>query len=341
VDLAMSLFISLRRFWVIGFLAGYSLLSGSTTVAFAAEAPYDPTTAIFDKFETHELVVEDSDRRRQIGLKVYAPATGKPEPVILFSHGLGGTKDGAKYLGEHWAKRGYIAVFMQHPGSDAAVWTDKPQGERMAALRNAASPQNFRDRVSDLKVTLDQIVAWNKDQNHHLANRCQIDEIGMSGHSFGAITTQAVSGQVFPIGRGLADRRIKAATLLSPSPPRRGADPQTAFGSVSIPWLLMTGTADSIPFTDLQPSERLKVFPPLPKGQKYELVLHNAEHSAFGMRPLPNETHPHNPNHHPAIQAISTAFWDSTLRHDERARKWLESDEARTVLEANDHWQFK
>ena len=54
------------------------------------------------------------------------PTNTAPVPVILFSHGLGGNREGSKFLGEHWAARGYVAVFLQHPGSDDSVWKGKP-----------------------------------------------------------------------------------------------------------------------------------------------------------------------------------------------------------------------
>jgi predicted dienelactone hydrolase len=55
-------------------------------------------------------------------------------PVVLFSHGLGGSRTGSVFLGEHWAARGYVAVFLQHPGSDDSIWKDKPWQERMRAM---------------------------------------------------------------------------------------------------------------------------------------------------------------------------------------------------------------
>lgn len=48
-----------------------------------------------------------------------------------------------------------------------------------------------------------------------------------------------------------------------------------------------------------------------------------------------------NPNHHRAILAITTAFWDSYLRDDAEAKKWLDSDAVRGVLEKADQWQKK
>ena len=51
----------------------------------------------------------------------------------------------------------------------------------------------------------------------------------MSGHSFGAITTKAVSGQHFLAG-DFTDARIKAAIAFSPSTPRVGSAHE-AFGA--------------------------------------------------------------------------------------------------------------
>jgi hypothetical protein len=166
--------------------------------------------------------------------------------------------------------------------------------------------------------------------------------VGMSGHSFGAHTTQAVSGQSFPlIGRRLTDTRITAAIAFSPSAPRRG-DPAAAFGSVAIPWMLMTGTKDTSPIGGATLESRTNVYPHLPPTiDKYELVLHNAEHSAFTDRPLPGDTQPRNPNHHRAILALSTAFWDANLRGDDSARAWLHGPKVRSVIQQRDGWQLQ
>jgi predicted dienelactone hydrolase len=208
-------------------------------------------------------------------------------------------------------------------------------------MQEAASPQNFLLRVRDVPAVLDQLEEWNKDKQHVVAGRLDIQRVGMSGHSFGAVTTQAVSGQSFPT-RGLqfTDARIKAALALSPSSPRRG-DPKLAFGSVKIPWLLMTGTKDMSPIGGQTIESRMAVYPSLPRGiDKYELVLHNAEHSAFSDRALPGDKEPRNPNHHRAILALSTAFWDAHLRNNDSARAWLHGVKGRSVLESQDRWQL-
>jgi hypothetical protein len=86
---------------------------------------------------------------------------------------------------------------------------------------------------------------------------------------------------------------------------------------------------------------RLLVFPSLPAGGKYELVLFNAEHSAFTDRALPGDTEPRNPNHHRAIPAVTTAFWDAYLRGDPMAKAWLNSESVNKILEPSDRWQKK
>jgi predicted dienelactone hydrolase len=211
----------------------------------------------------------------------------------------------------------------------------------MAALRAAADAKNFLLRVQDVSAVLDQLEKWNAESGHVLAGRLDLKRVGMSGHSFGAVTTQAVSGQSSARGRvALTEKRIVAALQMSPSLPK-GAEPKQAFGSVKIPWLLMTGTNDTSPIGEQTVESRLAVFPALPAGGKYELVLDKAEHSVFTERALPGDRERRNPNHHRAIVALSTAFWDAYLRKDEAAEAWLEGDGPRKVLEKGDRWQKK
>src|SRR5215212_8242215 len=98
--------------------------------------------------------------------------------------------------------------------------------------------------------------------------------------------------------------------------------------------MLMTGTKDVSPIGGADVASRLAVFESLPPGDKYEVVLENAEHSVFVQRPLPGEKEKRNPNHARVIRALSTAFWDTYLRRDDAARHWLNGDGPRTVLEA-------
>ncbi|MFM8735520.1 MAG: hypothetical protein ACKOC8_10035 [Pirellulales bacterium] len=55
----------------------------------------------------------------------------------------------------------------------------------------------------------------------------------------------------------------------------------------------------------------------------------------------PGDRGPRNPDHHRAILALSTAFWDAFLRGDAAARTWLDGDGLRAVLDTADRWQHK
>lgn len=334
----MDASIAARRIASIGLAAALLWVATGSRAA-----GYDPLQVAAEPAVTSiDRTMHDANRQRDIPVRIYLPAAGMPVPVILFSHGLGGSRENNPYLGRHWAARGYVAVFLQHPGSDASVWQDEPAARRKAALRKAASLENFQLRTGDVSAVLDELERWNGTAGDALAGRLDLRHIGMSGHSFGAVTTQAVAGQRYLRGTlSLADPRITAAVAMSPNAPTRGGGPQQAFGQVAIPWLLLTGTHDTAPIGEATVESRQAVFPALPPGGKYELVLDRAEHSAFSDRALPGDQRPRNPNHHRAILAISTAFWDAWLRDDAAARAWLDGDGPRSVLEPEDRWQRK
>lgn len=303
---------------------------------------YDPLRALSsEKGTVYDDSVKDRARNREVPVRIYLPAkSAGPVPVVLFSHGLGGSREGSTFLGQHWSKRGYVAVFLQHPGSDESVWKNESLGGRRRALVQAANGEQLALRTGDVSAVLDQLERWNAEPGHQFHQRVDLKRVGMSGHSFGAVTTQNVSGQSNVLGRSSLEPRIRAAVVMSPGVPAIG-NAERAFRSVKIPWLLLTGTHDDSPIGEQSPESRREVFPALPPGDKYELVLNQAEHSVFTDYKLPGETKGRNPSHHRAIEAISTAFWDAYLREDAAAKAWLQSDEVKSVLDQADQWQRK
>ena len=302
------------------------------------QSNYDPSTT------SGKVTVTDTefeyDDGKKVPLRIYLPESESAAPVILFSHGLGGSRKNNPYLGNHWAGRGYVVVFMQHSGSDEEIWKDVPRRERLKAFKAAASPESLKRRTGDVPATLDQLEKWNA-QGQKLAGRLDMEKIGMSGHSFGAITTQALSGQSYGRrGKMFTDERIKASIAMSPSAPQIGNDERT-FGEIKIPWLLMTGTKDKSVIARLTAEDRLKVFEQLPSsGHFYELVLYDAEHMAFSERTLSGGAQ-RNPNHHKSILALSSAFWDTYLKENQPAKNWLNGKESKKILDSKDKWQMK
>ena len=316
-------------------------LFGFVPVTDAAE--YDPM-AVFsaDPRSPVDVSIRDDRRDREIPIRVYLPKSVDSAPLILFSHGLGGSRRGGRYLGNHWSARGYVVVALQHIGSDESVWKGVPAGQRFSAMKSAASLQNNAARLRDVPVVLDQLTDWNQTRSHRFYHCFDVSKVGVSGHSFGAVTAQGVGGQTPPlIGNRFVDSRIGAAVMLSPSF-RGRSDPSRTFGNVQIPWLLITGTKDTSPIGDTDVENRRKVYASLPDTiDKYELVLHEAEHFAFADEQQQWREQQRDPNHHQSILAVTTAFWDSHLRCDANARRWLHGRGMRTVLQPRDQWQMQ
>lgn len=308
------------------------------TAMTATAATYDPLDVDKSEVRSETFEVRDAERERTIPIRVYFPEADKPAPVIIFSHGLGGSRDNNPYLGNHWAKRGYAVVFIQHPGSDESVWKGERPLKRMAAMQAAASGESFMDRNKDVPEVIDALETWNKEKGHALEGVFDLDHIGMSGHSFGAVTTQAVAGQAFGGGRiSFAEKRIDAALMMSPSIPKRG-DPGEAFGAITIPCMLMTGTLDDSPIGETTPESRRQVFPNLTNAPAWQVVFDKATHMSFGDRDLAGKEQK-GERYHKAILALSTAFWDEHLKGDKAAKEWLNGEGARKALAREDNWQ--
>lgn len=309
-------------------------------------SPYDPLRVAERKTGAggaYDLTVRDEARRREVPVRVQLPDRPGPAPVVLFSHGLGGSREGPAYLGRHWSARGYVVVSLQHPGSDEAVWRGLPMDQRLPALRAAASIDNLMLRLGDVSTVLDQLEHWERDPpagHPPFAGRFDLSSIGLSGHSFGAQTTQVIGGQsLSSVGHRYRDARVKAAVIMSPGTPGGRLDHGDVFQGVRIPWLVMTGTRDASPIGGQTVESRLAVFPALPHGPAYQLVLDGAQHSAFGDRILPGETLSRNPRHHGVILATSTAFWDAFLSGNPAAREWLDGAGVSEVLEPRDRFE--
>jgi len=299
-----------------------------------------------------EFSYEYKNAPRVLPLKIYYPKEAAAEryPLIIMSHGLGGTREACMYLGTTWAEQGFVVIAMQHEGSDRDVIKNSKRGEQMEALKKAINTDSYLKRIQDVSATIDQAAKWNRDRSHPLFDKLNMNQVGMCGHSFGAVTTQAVSGQRNALmGDQFTDTRIKAAFMMSPSIPKKFGKPDTtgakkAFSKVAIPWLLMTGTEDRAIITpQVTPESRQLVFENLPEGDKYQLVLNGAKHMAFSDRLLFGKKHPH-PAHHRSIQIISTSFYKAHLTNGaegKKAKDWLQSEAVKTMISPKDSWEIK
>lgn len=249
------------------------------------------------------------------------PSEPGKRPTVLLSHGLGGSKQGLDYLGKYWADRGYLVVHLQHPGSDSSIFAGM-LFDRERALKAATSVEEFKARVQDAKLALDKLRL-----TPGLAERHDAGEVAVAGHSYGARTSMALSGERFPAAPGadLSDPRIRAAIVLSP-PPYSGAD---RFAAIGIPQFHITGTKDTTAIEESNdPAMRLCPFRESTNSPSYLVVLEGADHMAFsGRLPALDGARRKAYARWHALLAESTArFLDATLRADREARAWLDGD---------------
>jgi predicted dienelactone hydrolase len=273
---------------------------------------------------------KDDQRERTIPVKIYLPETGMaPFPVVIFSHGLGGSREAAVYLGDYWSQHGYLCVFVQHPGSDSGVWQSvRGAGKAaiMQSMKKAANGQNLIDRANDVKFVIDELEKRNQS-DPLLRNQLDLSKIGIAGHSFGAGTSLAIAGQRFAGTRAnLKDQRVKAAIYLCPPVMGGKLAREQFYGTIKIPGLLLTGTEDNSPIGETRAEDRRIPFDGISSPHQYLANFIGANHATFGGASFSGAES--NSQFHEMIDRLSTEFLDAALKGDPNAWRWLDSDAA-------------
>jgi predicted dienelactone hydrolase len=280
-----------------------------------------PLVADTPAYTVTDLTWHDSARDRDVPARIYAPTSGAgPFPVIIFSHGLGGSRAGYAYLGEYWASYGFIVVHVQHLGSDSAILF--PAEKRNEAMKD---PANFINRPKDSSFAIDQVTAMNAAPGPW-QGKFNLARIGVAGHSFGGYTTMAIAGATVTTSAGevenFDDPRVKAIVAMS-VPPLKRQD----FSSVHIPALHITGTNDQIRIVPGDtPANRRIPYDEAKGHNTYLVVFNGANHMSFSGREGPLETDEQKATDasvHTMVDRATTAFWDAYLKGDHQAGDWL------------------
>src|ERR1051325_8900796 len=66
---------------------------------------------------TNEIVLHDNARGKEVPLKIYFPDAPGLFPVVVFSHGLYGSRETYWALGNYWASHGYVSIHPSHDDS--------------------------------------------------------------------------------------------------------------------------------------------------------------------------------------------------------------------------------
>jgi len=263
---------------------------------------------------------------RVVPYKAYVPKGPGPFPVVVHSHGLGGDREASVFILQAVAEAGFLVVCLQHAGSDSGLLMGRGRPADtagvVAAGRAGMNPAVAQARYGDLPFALDQIA-----RDGVLGPKADMSRVGMSGHSYGALSTLVAVGQRV-LGAApqtkFAEPRIKAAIAYSPNKPR-GDDPSAAFAAVKTPMLHFTGTADVTPF-DLEksPFERTTPFQAIKGPDQYLIVLTGADHGLFGgRRGAGGVLRPTDPPQLEIVKAETIRFWRAYLKDDKAAAEEL------------------
>ena len=304
---------------------GLVSVAGNCTAALSNEpaAATPPIAAALkssaqDSISVANFEWQDAARNRAVPVRLYLPdvtATGPaPVPLIVFSHGLGGSRNGYQYLGRFWASQGYASLHVQHIGSDNSLWLGNPFGLTMR-LTSAAQDSEAMARAKDVSFALTELLGM-----PNMAGRLDANRIVAAGHSYGANTTMLLSGALVP-GKGengqalsLRDPRIKAAMILSAPPFYGYGNPAAILGSIALPTLHITATGDdiNIPGYGSGVDDRVNVFNAMGDVRKTLVVFTGGSHSIFTDRSNTGGAEL-NPKVKAATQALSLAFLKQTL----------------------------
>ncbi|MGB7345857.1 MAG: hypothetical protein WBD20_16695 [Pirellulaceae bacterium] len=236
-------------------------------------------------------LTDASRSNRSVPIKVHLPSGEGPFPVVIVSHGAGGNLDANFAQANHLATHGYIAVCVEHVGSNStkALAGGLRVGKTIADMTRDAG--EVMDRPKDIHFAIDQMEVWNRT-HATLKGKCDLQRIGVMGHSFGAYTTLVVCGARPALdwfrprigdGKGLgpdfSDKRIRCGVALSPQGPGEPFFLKTSYKSIGVPLLGISGSRDKQQNAD--PIHRKNSFQYWPKGDRYFLWINNATHLQF------------------------------------------------------------
>ena len=188
-------------------------------------------------------------------------------PLIVISHGNGGSHLLYRTISTHLAKNGYIVAMPEHYGNNRNNNT----------LENTT--ENLETRPRHVRLTIDFLLSdtW---FNENIAQ----NKIGVIGHSMGGYTALALAGGVPRTKEGVVievapDFRIKAIVLLAP-----GAGWfMNSLEKVTVPILMLTAEHD--PITPKWNGEIVLNFVP-DKSKVIFKEVENAGHFSF-LSPFP------------------------------------------------------
>jgi predicted dienelactone hydrolase len=300
-----------------------------------------------------DLTLKDERRNRNLPVRVYYPQEEGSFPVIIFSHGVGGSRESFSYLSRFWSSYGYVCIHPTHLGSDLSVLQ---RVGLQALLETTNDPEIWSERPQDISFIIDSLEKL-EQAVPQLQGKINHSFIGVSGHSFGAYTTLLLAGAVIamPGDETVSFRDERAWVFLGISPPGTGRQGLHlgSWDRVNVPVMTVSGSED-MGLEGKPASWRMEAFKSMPPIDKYHVLVKGANHFSFdpdmkGVRtPSRRMNRPNSPvktrnlleleNNRLlkiSLQNASMAFWDAYLKFQKPPKEYLMSDNLQTYSDGD------
>jgi dienelactone hydrolase len=290
-------------------LAATAASSGTVELYKAQPGPYQSVVAT-------PVEIDIPERDRKLLLRISYPDSSGVFPLIVFFHGALCSGDGYAALADHWASHGYVVILPSHPAMMLGDGGDMEQRLK-----------TFREQIADMSSVLDSLAAITV-QVEPLRDAIDPTRVAAAGHSMGALIATIVSGLTRLEADGshssLRDDRFDVAVLLS-GPGPMPTTPENAWESVTLPILVTTGTRDHANRGGEGATWewRLGAFRLTPPGDKFGLVIDQADHFLGGLICTDRAEGTPDTEAFTIVKSVSTAFLDDYLKQDATARTYL------------------
>jgi dienelactone hydrolase len=300
---------------------------------------------------------EGQKGRKPLKIRVHYPTEPVPKhkiPIIVWSHGALGSREGYHPLATMLASWGYVTVHPTHDDSlkekrevEGVGSLFKAGGVRQHLKTELCNPQKWRKRVEDVKVVLDSLEYIQESVlPRHLQGMLDLSRLAAGGHSYGAYTSQLLGGAKVNLSEGsgdgsladLHDDRLKCTLLISP----QGVSSQSNdFGGLTesswigyrCPMMVITGTKDNS-FSNREDSYHWRchsfTFGEDNDIPKYKVVIKDADHGMGGIagheffsKMMGWQV---DPLHLFYVKMASLAFFDAHLKEDTAAVAYLQHE---------------
>ncbi len=305
-------------------------MSSQTAFALISAAP-TPVMSI------SPVVLPAPGRVVDLQLRISAPVTGRDLPIILLSHGHGGSNhlsslNGYAPLANFYAADGFVVIQPTHLSS-----------KTLAGIVDAKSPEAplfWRSRAEDMKRILDGLDLI-EAAVPALKGRLDRNRIAAVGHSLGGYTVSMLAGMrvTDPTTGQEVNRyepRIKAAVLLGAPGGSEGLAPKVAqlypffkgtnFAEMKMPALVVAGDKDKNPNFSARDDWRSEAYF-LSPGPKSLLTIVGGEHMLGGISGYDAaETTDENPERVALVQQLTWAYLRTALYPEDAS--WPEASKA-------------